>query len=71
LRDAHPGGRIVLFFLMYVPCVLYSLVSRPTNVQHMYFVIGYNDHNCKHFNPLIFTEFVTLMIFVTFSSVEG
>jgi len=22
--------------LMYVPCILYSLLSRPTNAQHIY-----------------------------------
>ena len=27
------------FILMYVPCILYSLLSRPTNAQHIYIYI--------------------------------
>jgi len=27
------------YFFMYVPCTLYSSLSRPTNVQHIYIYI--------------------------------
>jgi len=34
--DAHAPQTRPTFFFMYVPYILYSLLSRPTNAQHIY-----------------------------------
>jgi hypothetical protein len=36
LLHAHVGWNIVVIILMYIPCILYSLLFIPTNVQHIY-----------------------------------
>jgi len=36
ITDARCNHEVVDIILMYVPCILYSLLSRPTNAQHIY-----------------------------------
>jgi hypothetical protein len=41
---------------MYVPCILYSLLSRPTNAQ--------NTHTHTHIHTQIYTVYIYIYIYI-------